>query len=82
VYVVPDFDTTEDVITQTLRPSTGGKATLEGLTPGNYHIYVFDEPMALAYHDRATLDALPNAGQTVSVGPSANASLVLEVPDQ
>ena len=82
VYVVPDFDTTEDVITQTLRPSTGGKATLEGLTPGNYHIYVFDQPVALAYHDRATLDALPHAGQAVSVGPSANASLVLEVPNQ
>jgi hypothetical protein len=82
VYVVPDFDTTEDVITQTLRPSTGSKATWEGLTPGNYHVYVFDKPVALAYHDRATLDALPNAGQAVSVRPSANASLVLEVPNQ
>jgi hypothetical protein len=82
VYVVPDFDTTEDVITQTLRPSTGGKATLEGLTPGNYHVYVFDRPVALAYHDRATLNALPHAGQAISLGPSADASLVLEVPNQ
>ena len=82
VYVVPDFDTTEDVITQTLRPSTGGKATLEGLTPGNYHVYVFDRPVALAYHDRATLNALPHVGQAISLGPSADASLVLEVPNQ
>jgi hypothetical protein len=82
VYVVPDFDTTEDVIVQTLRPSTGGKATLIGLTPGNYHVYVFAVPVALAYHDRATLNALPNAGQAINLGPSADASLVLEVPNQ
>ncbi len=82
VYVVPDFDTTEDVITQTLRPSTGGKAIWEGLTPGSYHVYVFDKPVALAYHDRATLNALPNAGQAIDLGPSADASLVLEVPNQ
>ena len=81
VYVVPDFDTTEDVIVQTLRPSTGGKAVLEGLTPGSYHVYVFDRPMALAYHDRATLDALPHGGQSIDLAPLANASLVLEVPN-
>jgi hypothetical protein len=81
VYVVPDFDTTEDVIVQTLRPSTGGKAVLEGLTPGSYHVYVFDRPMALAYHDRATLDALPHGGQSIDLAPLANVSLVLEVPN-
>jgi hypothetical protein len=81
VYVVPDFDTTEDVIVQTLRPSTGGKAVLEGLTPGSYHVYVFDRPVALAYHDRATLDALPHGGQSIDLAPLANVSLVLEVPN-
>jgi hypothetical protein len=81
VYVVPDFDTTEDVIVQTLRPSTGGKAVLEGLTPGSYHVYVFDRPVALAYHDRAMLDALPHAGQSIDLAPLANVSLVLEVPN-
>jgi len=71
-----------DVIPQTLRPSNGGKVTLEGLTPGSYHVYVFDKPVALAYHDRATMDALPNAGQTIDLAPLANANLVLEVPNR
>lgn len=82
VYMVPDFDSTVDVIPQTLRPSNGGKVTLEGLTPGSYHVYVFDKPVALAYHDRATMDALPNAGQTIDLAPLANANLVLEVPNR
>jgi hypothetical protein len=82
VYVVPDFDWTEDVIPQTLRSSNGGTATLEGLTPGSYHVYVFDKPVALAYHDRATMDALSTTGQTIDLAPLANASLVLEVPSR
>ena len=82
VYVVPDFDSTEDVIPQTLRSSSGGTATLEGLTPGSYHVYIFDKPVALAYHDRATMDTLPNAGQAIYLAPLANANLVLEVRNQ
>lgn len=82
VYMVPDFDSTEDVIPETMRPSNGGTITLEGLTPGSYHVYVFDKPVALAYHDRATLDALPNAGQTIDLAPMANTSLVLEAPNR
>jgi hypothetical protein len=82
VCVVPDFDSTEDVIPQTLRPSTGGTITLEGLTPGSYHVYVFDKPVALAYHDRATMDALSIAGQAIDLAPLANANLVLEVPNR
>ena len=81
VYVVPDFDSTEDVIPHTLRPSTEGEITLGGLTPGSYRVYVFDKPIALAYHDRATMDALPNAGQTIDLAPLANANLVLKVPN-
>ena len=79
VYVVPDFDSTEDVVTQTLRPSTGGKATLQGLTPGSYHVYVFDTPVALAYRERSALDALP-AAQSIELAPNQAGSLVLEVP--
>lgn len=79
VYVVPDFDSTQDVVTQTLRASTGGKATLQGLTPGSYHVYVFDTPVALAYRERSVLDALP-PGQTIELAPNQAGSLVLEVP--
>ena len=80
VYVVPDFDSTEDVIPQTLRSSNGGTITLQGLTPGSYHVFVFDKPIALAYHDRAAMDALSTAGQAIDLAPLANANLVLEVP--
>jgi hypothetical protein len=82
VYVIPDFDSTEDVIPQTLHPWAGGTATLEGLTPGSYHVYVFDKPVALAYHDRAALAALPNTAQAIELTPSANATLMLEVPNR
>ncbi len=71
VYAVPDFDSTEDVVPQTLRPSTGGKITLTGLTPGNYHVYTFDRPTALEYRNPAVLASLP--GQAVTLAPGAEA---------
>ncbi|MGA7106801.1 MAG: carboxypeptidase-like regulatory domain-containing protein [Terracidiphilus sp.] len=79
VYVVPDFDTTEDVVPQTLRPSSGGKITLEGLTPGSYHVYAFDKPVALAYRERGVLEALPNPGQSVELSPASSVNLMLEI---
>lgn len=78
VYVVPDFDSTVDVVPQTLRPSTGGRITLNGLTPGNYHVYAFNRPVALEYRNPAVLASLP--GQAVSLAPAADAQLTLEVP--
>lgn len=78
VYVVPDFDSTEDVVPVTLRPSTGGRIALSGLTPGDYHVYTFDRPVALEYRNRAALAALP--GQPVSLTPDAEANLTVEVP--
>lgn len=80
VYVVPDFDSTVDVVPQTLRPSTGGRVKLTGLTPGNYHVFTFDRPVSLAYRDPAVLASLP--GQAVTLAPDADAELTLEVPQQ
>ena len=82
VYAVPDFDSTTDVVPLTLRPSTGGKVTLTGLTPGNYHVYSFDKPVVLAYRDAAALEALPNPWQQVALSPGSESTLVLEVPEQ
>jgi len=79
VYAVPDFDSTVDVQPVTLRPSTGGAATLESLTPGSYHIYTFAGPMLLAYRNPAVLAALP--GQVVTLSSGATSGLVLEVPE-
>jgi hypothetical protein len=82
VYAVPDFDSTTDVVPLTLRPSTGGKVTLTGLTPGSYHVYSFDKPVVLAYRDAAALEALPNPGQAVTLSPGSESTLVLEVAEQ
>jgi hypothetical protein len=80
VYAIPDFDSTEDVVPQTLRPSTGGRVTLTGLTPGSYHVYTFDRPVALEYRNPAALAALP--GQAITLSPGAEAELTVEVPQR
>jgi hypothetical protein len=80
VWAVPDFDFATDVEPVTLRASTGGTATLEDLTPGNYHVYTFAGPMALEYHNREALAALPTPGQAITLSPGATATLVLEAP--
>jgi len=81
VYAVPDFDSTSDVVPQTLRPSTGGTVTLEGLTPGSYHVYAFDQPVALEYRNPEALATLPNPGQAVTLSPGTTSNLVVEVPE-
>lgn len=80
VYVVPDFESTEDVVPQTLRPSSGGRITLTGLTPGNYHVFTFNHPVALEYRNPAVLAAL--RGQPIAIAPGAEADLTLEAPQQ
>jgi hypothetical protein len=77
VFVVPDFDSTVDVVPQTLRPSTGAKITLSGLTPGNYHVYTFNRPAALEYRNPSALAGL--SGQTVTLSPGSTSDLTLEV---
>jgi hypothetical protein len=80
VYVVPDFDSTQDVVPQTLRTSTGGRITLTGLTPGSYHLFTFDRPAALEYRNPAVLSSLPS--QAVSLAPNDNAEVSVEVPQR
>jgi hypothetical protein len=69
------------VVPVTLRPSTGGTATLEDLTPGNYHVYAFNATARLEYRDRAVLAALPNQGQAVTLSAGTTSKLVLEAPE-
>jgi hypothetical protein len=80
VYVVPDFDSTEDVEPLTLRPTSGASITMEGLTPGSYHVYTFSSPVVLEYRNREVMAALPDPGQAVTLAPGATTSLVLEAP--
>jgi hypothetical protein len=82
VYIVPDFDTTADVPPLNVHPSSGATLTLEGLTPGRYHVYVFDSPVRLEYRNPAVLAALPSRGQAVTLSPGAITNLVLETPER
>jgi hypothetical protein len=80
VYVVPDFDSTADVVPITLRPSSGGMFALSGLTPGPYKVYSFPAPVELEYRNAEALAALPNPAQAVTLEPNATARVELEVP--
>ena len=80
VYVVPDFDTTTDIPPMNMHPSSGATLNVDGLTPGSYHVYVFDRPVRLEYRNPAALAALPTPGQPVTLSPGATSSLLLEVP--
>jgi hypothetical protein len=82
VYAIPDFDSTMDLQPLILRASTGGAATMNGLTPGSYRVYTFAGAVRLAYRNRQAMAALKNAGQSIVLGPGASANLVVEVPGQ
>ncbi len=82
VFVIPDFDSTSDVGPVTLRPSTGGTITLNGLTPGNYHVYTFLGAVELEYKNRAALAGLANRGQAIELDPGSTGNLVVEAPGQ
>jgi len=80
VYVVPDFESTVDVVPQTLRASSGASVTVAGLTPGDYHVYAFNQPVALEYRNPAVLSGL--RGQAVTLGPGAERELVVQAGQQ
>ena len=82
VYVVPDFDTVQDVPPMTVHPSSGATLTLDGLTPGSYHVYTFDTPVHLEYRNPAVMAALSTAGQQVTLEAGTTGNLTLEVPEK
>jgi hypothetical protein len=78
-YVVPDFDSTTDITPVTLRPSSGGTFTLDGLSPGPYHVYTFARPVEFEYRNPDAMAASPNAGQAITLSPAVTNELVVEV---
>ena len=82
VYVVPDFDTTVDIPPMNMHPSSGATLTVDGLTPGNYHVYVFDRPVRLEYRNPDAIAAPPAQGQAVTLTAGSTSSLMLEVPER
>jgi hypothetical protein len=81
VYIVPDFDTTDDLPPMTMHSSSGPTLTLEGLTSGSYHVYVFTTPVRLEYRNPNAMAQLQIAGQQVTLSPGATSNLVVEVPE-
>ncbi len=82
VYVVPDFDSIQDIPPMAMHASSGPTLNVDGLTPGSYHVYTFTSPVRLEYHSPAALAALSNPGQQITLAPGGSGSLVLEVPAQ
>lgn len=80
IYVIPDFDSTTDITPVVLRPSSGGTFTLDGLTPGPYHVYTFPSPVQLEYRNSDAMAAFAGRGQPVTLDPGGSSSLVVEVP--
>jgi len=80
IYVIPDFDSTSDITPVVLRPSSGGMFTMDGLTPGSYHVYTFASPVQLEYRNPEAMAALSNSGQAVTLAPGGSNDLVVEVP--
>ena len=80
IYVIPDFDSTTDITPVVLRPSSGGTFSLDGLTPGAYHVYTLASPVQLEYRNPETMAAWSNRGQAVTLSPGESGSLVVEVP--
>lgn len=80
IYVIPDFDSTTDITPLTLRPSSGGSISVNGLTPGSYHVYTFAGAAELEYHNPDVLAALSSAAQAVTLSPGMTSDLVVEVP--
>jgi len=79
VYVVPDFDTVQDIPPLSMHPSSGATLNLDSLTPGSYHVYAFDTAVHLEYRNAAVLAALGTAGQQVTVGAGTVTNLMVDV---
>jgi hypothetical protein len=78
VFVVPDFDSTSDVVPPILRPSSGGSVTLQKLTPGSYHVYALPATVSFEYRNPEVLASLPS--QQVTLDPGSTSTLVVEAP--
>ena len=79
VYVVPDFDSTVDIPSLTLRASSGGTLTIPNIAPGSYHVHTFAAPVELEYRNPEALAQLPNAGQAITLDPLSTGTLTVEV---
>jgi len=78
---VPDFDTPVYIPPMTIHPSSGSTLTVDGLAPGNYHVYTFNAPVHFEYRNPDAVGAIANPAQAVTLSPGTTANLTLEVPE-
>lgn len=82
ILVAPEFDSTSYRALVTLRPSSGGTAKLQDLTPGRYRIVELKNSEAVEYRNPAVLDSLSGKGQEITLEPNGSATLTVEVSGQ
>jgi len=80
VYVVPEFDSVEDISMLTADPSDSPNLTVEDMTPGPYHVFVFLTQQSLEYQNPAAMQRIADKGQRVTLAPGVTTNLVLEIP--
>jgi hypothetical protein len=82
VYVVPEFESVQQINAILIPPSSGAPGPVENLTPGAYRVFVFDSPRELEYRNPAAMERLAGQGQQVTLPPGGSANLVLEIPSR
>jgi len=77
VYLVPTFASPLIIAPLSLRPTSGGTATLKGLTPGDYRLYVLRGTVQFAYHsDEARQQTAP----VIHLAEGESKQMTIEVP--
>ncbi len=82
VYVVPDFDTTADIPPMTVHPSSGATLTVDGLTPGSYHVYRLQRAGAAGISQPGGDGRSAYAGAAGDALAGETGNLMLEVPER
>ena len=77
VYAVPEFSSLEGVATAVVDQYADRSAKIQDLTPGRYRVYAFRTPRAIEFHNPEALRGLPG-GQEITLGPNADATLMVE----
>ena len=80
VYVVPEFETTEDAIEARVSSLENGRREVGWFTPGPYLIFTVESPVELPYRDPAAMAQMQLSGQAITLSPGEHAQIVLELP--
>jgi hypothetical protein len=80
VFVVPDFETTDDAREATISALQERTVEVDSLTPGSYHIYTSPESSTeLPYRDPATMAQLQLSAQAITLHRGDKAQLILDL---